>query len=326
MRVAQLGQGLEVSCLGLGCMNLSMGYQGALPEAEALRLLFRAAELGITLFDTAEMYGPFENELLLGRALRQLRGRVIVSTKFGFRIEPGSKRPLGLDSRPEHIREVCDAALQRLNIDTIDLFYQHRVDPEVPIEEVAGAVGQLVREGKVRHFGLSEAGAATLRRAHAVFPVTALQTEYSLWSRDPETGVLPVCRELGIGFVAYSPLGRGFLAGAARDLGETDYRRSQPRWQGAALAANQRLFDELARLARQKECTPAQLALAWLLRAGDDIVPIPGTTRIARLEENAAAAVIQLTNAEWNGLARIFSPEAIQGTRYDAGGEALLEK
>jgi aryl-alcohol dehydrogenase-like predicted oxidoreductase len=327
MRTRRLGEaGLTVSEIGLGCMNLSMGYGAPPSEAQALRVLERAVELGITFFDTAEMYGPFANELLVGRGLRTVRDRVVIATKFGFRIEPGTSRPLGLDSRPEHVRAVCEASLRRLGIETIDLFYQHRVDPAVPIEDVAGAVGELVREGKVRFFGLSEAGPETLRRAHAVFPVSALESEYSLWSRGPERDALPVCRELGVGFVAYSPLGRGFLAGAGKALGAADYRQSQPRWSGEALAANLTLYDRVERIAQAKGCTSAQLALAWLLAQGEDVVPIPGTGKPERLAENVAAAAIRLSEEELAELARAIPPEAVQGERYDAAGLALVDR
>jgi aryl-alcohol dehydrogenase-like predicted oxidoreductase len=327
MKMRALGsQGLTVSALGLGCMNLSMGYSPAVDEEGGVRLIARAVELGVTLFDTAEMYGPFTNEMLVGRALAPVRDRVVIATKFGFRIGPGETRPNGVDSRPEHIRAVCHASLERLGVETIDLFYQHRVDPDVPIEDVAGTVGELVSEGKVRFFGLSEAAPETIRRAHAVHPVTALQNEYSLWSRDPEQEVLPLCRELGIGFVAYSPLGRGFLASGAKELRENDFRRSQPRWQGEALQQNLGLFETLSALAGQRSCTPAQLALAWLLHKGDDIVAIPGTTKIHRLEENVAAASIALSADEIAAIERALPPEAVQGGRYDEAGSALLSR
>lgn len=320
------GQGLAVSAVGLGCMNLTASYGSGIDEAEAARLLARAVELGVTLFDTAEMYGPFTNEALVGKGLRPFRDRVVIATKFGFDIPPGGGRPLGVNSRPEHIRSVCDGSLRRLGIETIDLFYQHRVDPAVPPEDVAGTVADLVREGKVRYFGLSEAGADTVRRAHAVHPVSALQTEYSLWTREPEAGVLALCRELGIGFVAYSPLGRGFLATGGAGLAEADYRRSQPRWQGEALASNQPLFDSLSAMATARGCTPAQLALAWLLHKGTDIVAIPGTSKLHRLEENLAAAAISLSSDDMAEIEGAFPPEAVAGARYDAAGSALLSR
>lgn len=321
----QLGtKGLSVSKLGLGCMNLTASYGSSVDQAGAIKLIERAIELGVTMFDTAEMYGPFKNEMLVGRALREVRDRVVIATKFGFDIPPEGGRPTGVDSRPEHIRAVCDASLQRLGIETIDLLYQHRVDPAVPIEEVAGAVGELIVAGKVRHFGLSEAGPETIRRAHAIHPVTALQTEYSLWSRDAEQEVLPVCRELGIGFVAYSPLGRGFLAAGAKELASDDFRRNLPRWQGSALERNVGLFETLAAIASEKSCTPAQLSLAWLLHKGDDIVAIPGTTKIARLEENVVSAEIVLSSDEIAAIERAIPADAVAGARYDEAGAALL--
>lgn len=328
MKTRVLGsQGLTVSKIGLGCMNLSMNYGSpAITEEDALKMLARAVELGITLFDTAEMYGPFKNEVLIGKGLRNVRDRVVIATKFGFDIPPGGGRPTGVDSRPAHIREVCDDSLRRLGVETIDLFYQHRVDPAVPIEDVAGTVGELVAKGKVRFFGLSEAGPETIRRAHSVHPVSALQTEYSLWARDPEADALPLCRELGIGFVAYSPLGRGFLASAARELGENDFRRSLPRWRGEALQHNLRLFDALSLLAEEKSCTPAQLALAWLLHKGEDIVPIPGTTKVHRLEENVAAASIGLSSEDIASIEEAVPAEAVEGARYDEAGSALLSR
>lgn len=327
MKTRALGsQGLAVSELGLGCMNLSMAYGAELNEADGQKVLERAVELGVTLFDTAEVYGPFTNEVLVGQALRPVRDRVAIASKFGFRIPSAGGRPEGVDSRPEHIREVCDASLKRLGVDVIDLFYQHRVDPAVPIEDVAGTVGDLIREGKVRFFGLSEAGAETIRRAHAVQPVTALQSEYSLWTREPEPEILPLCRELGIGFVAYSPLGRGFLAGAAKALAENDFRRNLPRWQGEALDRNLALFETLSRIAADKGATPAQLVLAWLLHKGDDIVPIPGTTKVHRLEENLAAAAIQLSPQDIAEIEQAVPAEAVAGDRYDPAGAALLSR
>jgi aryl-alcohol dehydrogenase-like predicted oxidoreductase len=325
LRERRLGsQGLIGSELGLGCMGLSAGYGAAVTEAEGLQLLQRAVELGVTFFDTAEMYGPFTNEVLVGKALRQVHDRVVIATKFGFAVSPGVRRPSGLDSSPAHIRAVCEASLQRLGIETIDLFYQHRVDPKVPIEEVAGAVGALVRAGKVRYFGLSEAGAKTIRRAHAVHPVSAVQTEYSLWSRDPEREILPLCRELGIGFVPYSPLGRGFLAGAAIALSADDFRRTQPRWQGEALQKNLGLVETLTRLAQQRGHTPAQLALAWLLHQGPDIVPIPGTSRISRLEENLTATELRLTPDDIAAIEAAVPAAAVQGERNDAIGRSMI--
>ncbi len=319
------GEGLQVSKIGFGCMGLSMSYGGGVQDVDALRLLDRAVDLGITMFDTAEIYGPFTNEVLVGRALRRMRDRVVIATKFGFAVSARGGRPTSVDSRPEHIREVCDASLKRLGTDCIDLFYQHRVDPHVPIEEVAATVADLVHAGKVRFFGLSEAGADTIRRAHAVHPVSALQSEYSLFTRDPEQRVLPVCRELGIGFVAYSPLGRGFLGAGGTVPGERDFRRSMPRWNGAALEKNQSLFDQLDSLARTKACTPAQLALAWLLHQGDDIVPIPGTTKLHRLDENTAAHAIDLSAADLTAIEQAVPRDAVAGARYDALGQSMVE-
>jgi aryl-alcohol dehydrogenase-like predicted oxidoreductase len=320
-------EGLEVSTIGFGCMGLTRTYGPPPSEEQAIRVLHRAVELGVDFFDTAEIYGRFENEKLVGKALKPFRDKVVVATKFGFKIpsEPGPAT--GVDSRPEHIREVCDASLQRLGVETIDLLYQHRVDPDVPIEDVAGTVGELVKAGKVRFFGLSEAGLETIRRAHAAFPVSALQNEYSLWSREHERGALQLCRELGIGFVAYSPLGRGFLAGAVKgadSLVEGDARRSHPRFQGEALKRNLSLVQTLERLAAAKGRTPAQLALAWVLSQGDDIVPIPGTSKVARLEENMAAADIRLSRAELDEISRAVPETAVQGDRYNAAAMAMV--
>jgi len=327
MKMRKLGgQGLEVSEMGLGCMNLSLGTGLAMSEAERIAVIDRAVGLGVTLFDTAEMYGPFTNELLVGKALRPHRERVTICTKFGFRIEPGETRPMGVNSRPAHIREVCEASLQRLGIETIDLFYQHRVDPEVPMEDVAGAVGDLVREGKVRCFGLSEASAASIRRAHGAHPVSALQTEYSLFTRESEMSVLPVCRELGIGFVAYSPLGRGFLGGAGKALAAQDFRHNLPRWQGEALERNLSLYEQLAAIAASKQKTVAQISLAWLLHQGADVVPIPGTTNPGRLEENTAAAQIVLSAADLAAIEAAMPADQVIGERYDTRGAALLER
>lgn len=318
MEMRKLGQeGLTVSAIGLGCMSLTGAYGATINETESVKLLHRAVELGVTFFDSAEMYGPFTNEMLVGKALRSLRQRVVIATKFGFAIPPEGVMPKGVDSRPEHIRAVCDASLKRLGIETIDLLYQHRVDPNVPIEDVAGTVGELVAAGKVRYFGLSEAGAKTIRRAHAVHPVSALQSEYSLWTRGPEQDVLPVCRELGIGFVPYSPLGRGFLTGAATQLAENDFRRNMPRWQGEALTRNMSLVETLTALAKAEGCSTAQLALAWLLHRGEDIVPIPGTSKIRCLEENAAAADLQLSAMQLAAIEATVPEGSVRGERYD---------
>ncbi|MHB8078024.1 MAG: aldo/keto reductase [Candidatus Krumholzibacteriia bacterium] len=317
MHTRRLGPDLKVSALGLGCMGMSEFY-GAADDAESVAVIHRALDLGVTLLDTADMYGCGRNEQLVGRALRGRRDRVVLATKFGNVRGPGGEF-LGVNGRPEYVRAACDASLQRLGIDTIDLYYQHRVDPAVPIEETVGAMATLVAAGKVRRLGLSEAAPATLRRACAVHPIAALQTEYSLWTRDPEAGVLAACRELGVGFVAYSPLGRGFLTGrfhAAADLADDDFRHNHPRFTGANFAANRRLADTVTALARDKGCTPAQVALAWLLAQGDDIVPIPGTKRQRYLEENLAALEITLTAPERARLEQAFPPGAAAGDRY----------
>jgi aryl-alcohol dehydrogenase-like predicted oxidoreductase len=314
--------GLEVSAIGLGCMGLNFGYGQALSKEEGTALIRAAVDRGVTLFDTAEVYGPFTNEEIVGEALAPFRDQVVIATKFGFRIDPETGKQTGMDSRPEHIRAVAEASLKRLGVEAIDLLYQHRVDPEVPIEDVAGAVRDLIREGKVKHFGLSEPGAQTIRRAHAVQPVTAIQNEYSLWTRGPETnGVLRVCEELGIGFVPYSPLGKGFLTGAmGKDtkLDPGDFRRILPRFTPEALEKNQALVDLLKRIAGEKGVTPAQIALAWLLAQKPWIVPIPGTTRLHRLEENLGAADIELTAGDLAGIERAASEIEVEGERYPA--------
>lgn len=321
--------GLRVAPVGLGCMGMSFAYGGA-DEGASLRVLHRAVELGVTLIDTAEVYGPYANEELVGRALKQLRGKVSIATKFGFRIlhhGQGVARMAGVDSRPEHIVEAVEASLARLGIDCIDLLYQHRVDPAVPIEDVVGAMAGLVRAGKVRHLGLSEVSAATLRRAHAVHPIAAVQSEYALWSRDVEAEVLPACRALGVGFVPYSPLGRGFLTGqlpSSTALAADDYRHSLPRFQPQAMAANGHLVAELQRLAAARGATAAQLALAWLLAQGADIVPIPGARSLAHLEENVAAARIALSGSELAAIGAAIAPGAVQGARYPQHELAML--
>jgi aryl-alcohol dehydrogenase-like predicted oxidoreductase len=319
MQKRKLGS-LEVSTLGLGCMGMSHAY-GRAPDPQAMVKLMRAAvERGVTFFDTAEVYGPFNNEELVGEALAPLREQVVIATKFGFAPDPnGGPRWSGLDSRPEHIRAVAEASLKRLRVDTIDLFYQHRVDPNVPIEDVAGTLKDLIREGKVRHFGLSEASADTIRRAHAVHPVTALQSEYSLWTREPEADILPTLEELGIGFVPFSPLGRGFLTGKMDEntrFDSADFRNSLPRFTVEARKANQALVDLLGQVAQQKGATPAQVALAWLLAQKPWIVPIPGTTKLSRLEENIGAATLQLTPEDLAGIAQAASKITVQGARY----------
>ena len=319
-------QGLEVSALGLGCMGMSQSY-GAFDDQESLATLDRAIELGVTFFDTAEAYGPFTNEELLGRAFKGRRDRVVIATKFGFRFE-GSQL-VGVDSRPEHIREVAEASLRRLRTDHIDLLYQHRVDPAVPIEDVVGAMSGLVQEGKVRFLGLSEAGEETIRRAQAVHPISALQSEYSLWERNLETDIIPTLRELGIGLVPFSPLGRGFLTGTAKraeDYPEGDYRRGDPRFQGDNYDANMQAAAAVQELARQKGATAGQVALAWLLQKGNDIVPIPGTKRRRFLEENVAAADVSLSEAEIQRLDAALPPEVVAGPRYNQRMMSFIDR
>jgi aryl-alcohol dehydrogenase-like predicted oxidoreductase len=316
-------QGFEVSAEGLGCMGMSYAY-GAGDEEGGIATIHRAIELGVTLLDTAEIYGPYANEELVGRAVAGRRDEVEIATKFGFDFK-GETR--GVDGSPENAARVCDESLRRLGTDHIDLYYQHRVDPDVPIEETVGAMGELVAAGKVRYIGLSEAAPETIRRAHATHPLTAVQSEYSLWTRDPEDEVLPTLRELGIGFVPYSPLGRGFLTGQIRsidDLAEDDWRRTNPRFQGDAFEENLRLADRVAELAEGIGATPAQVALAWVLAKGDDLVPIPGTKKPERVEENAAAADLQLSDAQVAELDAAISPEAVRGARYDESGMEML--
>jgi aryl-alcohol dehydrogenase-like predicted oxidoreductase len=316
MQKRKLGN-LEVSAIGLGCMGMSFAYGPPGDKQEMIRLIRAAVERGVTFFDTAEVYGPFTNEELVGEALAPIRKQVVIATKFGFRLVDG-KHP-GMDSRPEHIREVAEASLKRLKIDSIDLFYQHRVDPAVPIEDVAGAVKELIQAGKVKHFGLSEAGAETIRRAHAVQPVTALQSEYSLWWREPETKVLPTLEKLGIGFVPFSPLGRGFLTGKIDEnttFASGDFRNSLPRFNPEARRANNALVDVLSTLAARKKATPAQLALAWLMAQKPWIVPIPGTTKLHRLEENIGAAALELSTDELHEIESAVSKITVQGNRY----------
>jgi len=325
MQKRTLGKsGLEVSALGLGCMGMSFSYGPPKDKPEMIALIRAAVERGVTFFDTAEVYGPFINEELVGEALEPFRGQVVIATKFGFDLDPGKdprgmKGPPGLNSRPERIKQVADASLKRLRVDAIDLFYQHRVDTEVPIEDVAGAVKELIQQGKVKHFGLSEAGVKTIRRAHAVQPVTALQSEYSLWWRRPEAEVLPTLEELGIGLVPYSPLGKGFLTGKIDEhakFDSSDFRSTLPRFTPEALKANQALIDLLASIAQRKKATPAQIALAWLLAQKPWIVPIPGTTKLSRLEENIGAVSVELTPDDLRNIESAASSITIQGARY----------
>ncbi|MEG3116358.1 aldo/keto reductase [Salinicola sp. 4072] len=328
MKTRKLGsEGLEVSALGLGCMGMSEFY-GHRDEAESIATIHRALDLGISLLDTADMYGPFTNEQLVGRAIRDRRDQVVLATKFAnVRGENGEF--LGIRGDADYVRQACDASLKRLGVDHIDLYYQHRVDPNVPIEETIGAMAELVKAGKVRYLGMSEAAPETLSRAHAVHPISALQTEYSLWSRDVEDRVLPTVRELGIGYVAYSPLGRGFLTGQIKrfeDLPEDDFRRHSPRFQGENFRKNLDLVAEVERMAAEKACSPAQLALAWVLAQGDDIVPIPGTKRRERLEENIKALDVQLSPEDLARIDRILPPGAAAGERYDASQMQALNK
>ncbi len=327
MEMRNLGrQGLEVSAMGLGCMGMSFAYSGREDEAESIATIHRALELGVTFLDTAEIYGPFANEILVGKAIAGKRAQVTVATKFGFKIGEGGP---GTDSRPEHVREVCDASLKRLGLDYIDLFYQHRVDPAVPIEDTVGAMAGLVQEGKVRYLGLSEASAKTLRRAHAVHPIGALQSEYSLWERGVEEEILPVCRELGIGFVPYSPLGRGFLTGAAKraeDYPQDDFRRMQPRFQGENFDRNMKIVAAVQAVASAKGAKPGLIALAWLLAQGPDIVPIPGTKRRSYLEENVGALAIELSPEDLEALEAAAPRGAAAGERYVERMMALLDR
>ena len=326
MKQRKLGNsGLEVSAIGFGCMGLSSGYGPAIGKQEAIGLIRRAYELGVTLFDTAEVYGPFVNEELVGEAVAPFRDNISLATKFGFK---GGVPSRGLDSRPESIKAVADASLRRLRTDRIDLFYQHRLDPNVPIEDVAGTVKELIAEGKVRHFGLSEAGARTIRRAHAIQPLTALQSEYSLWWRQPEKDIFPALEELGIGFVPFSPLGRGFLAGAIDEnttFGETDFRNELPRFALENRKANQSVVDAIRALAKRKDATPAQLALAWILAQGPWIVPIPGTTKVSRLEENLNAVNFSLNESDLDEINAMFSGIQIQGARYPPNQEERVD-
>ena len=328
MQKRKLGKSnLEVSAIGLGCMGMSFGYGPPADKNEMISLIRTAVERGVTFFDTAEVYGPFTNEELVGEALASVRGKVAIATKFGFKIDPDTRKQAGLDSRPAHIKEVAEASLKRLRTEVIDLFYQHRVDPEVPIEDVAGAVKDLIQQGKVKHFGLSEAGVQTIRRAHAVQPVAALQSEYSLWWREPEAQVIPTLEELGIGFVPFSPLGKGFLTGQISEetqFDKSDFRNIVPRFSAENRKANQAMVDLIGRFAQQKKATPAQIALAWLLAQKPWIVPIPGTTKLHRMEENIGAADLELSPDDLCELRAAADKIAVQGARYPAELQKLV--
>jgi aryl-alcohol dehydrogenase-like predicted oxidoreductase len=328
MQKRKLGKSnLEVSAIGLGCMGLSFGYGPAVEKKEGISLIRAAVERGVSFFDTAEVYGPFTNEELVGEALAPFRAKVAIATKFGFKIDPSTGKQAGLDSWPAHIKEVAEASLKRLKTDVIDLFYQHRVDPDVPIEDVAGAVKDLIRAGKVKHFGLSEAGVHTIRRAHAVQPVAALQSEYSLWWREPEAEVIPTLEELGIGFVPFSPLGKGFLTGKITEetkFDQTDFRNMVPRFSAENRKANQAVVDLVIKFAEQKKVTPAQVALAWILAQKPWMVPIPGTTKLHRLEENIGAATVQLTPDDLRQIDNASSKISVQGARYPEALQKLV--
>ncbi|CAM3536653.1 aldo/keto reductase [Klebsiella quasipneumoniae subsp. similipneumoniae] len=332
MKTRYLGkEKFQVSALGLGCMGMSFAYGGA-EESQAINTIHAAVDMGVTFLDSAEVYGPFDNEVLVGKAIKGIRDKVQIATKFGFRILPtgqGLERMAGVDSRPEHIREAVEGSLKRLNIETIDLLYQHRVDPAVPVEEVVGTMADLVKEGKIRHIGLSEVSAQTLRRACKVHPITAVQTEYSLWTREPEGGILKACLELGVGFVPYSPLGRGFLTGKITDpslFAADDFRRNLPRFQAETMRKNQQLLDRLQQVAGRYDATLAQMALAWVMSKGEDIVPIPGARKINHLRDNAAAADIMLSPEDILTIDHIFAAENVAGLRYNQGDFNLIDK
>ena len=329
MQKRKLGKsGLEVSAIGLGCMGMSFSYGPAKDKQEMIPVIRGAVERGVTFFDTAEVYGPYINEELVGEALAPFRGQIAIATKFGFHFDANGKQA-GLNSRPEHIKQVAEASLKRLGVDSIDLFYQHRVDPEVPIEDVAGAVKDLIREGKVKHFGLSEAGVNTIRRAHSVQPVTALQSEYSLWWREPEAEIIPTLEELGIGFVPFSPLGKGYLTGKIDEntsFDSTDFRNTVPRFAPEARKANRAVVDLLDAIAQRKKATPAQTALAWVLAQKPWMVPIPGTTKLARVEENIGAAEVELTSGDLRDIESAASQITVQGARYSEGAQRLINR
>ena len=330
MQKRKLGNSnLEVSALGLGCMGMSFGYGPAGDKQEMISVIRAAVERGVTFFDTAEVYGPFTNEELVGEALAPFRERVVIATKFGWKLDPNTGKAAGLDSRPEHIKEVAEASLKRLRTDVIDLLYQHRVDPEVPIEDVAGAVKDLIQEGKVKHFGLSEAGVQMIRRAHAVQSVTALQSEYSLWWREPEAEIIPTLEAHGIGFVPFSPLGKGYLTGKIDEnttFDSTDFRNTVPRFAPDARKANRALVDMLDNIAQRKKVTPAQIALAWLLAQKPWIVPIPGTTKLHRLQENLAATAVELSETDLHDIDRAASQITVQGARYSESAQRMINR